>query len=524
MIDNATVRVRGGDYSREFYPKKSLKFELPKGYAIDIGTEGNSYLVDEWGIQADFGDWSVVTPDINWDIFNEQTNSITNSFFVRAEKNGDFHGVFRFQELYDGAWRDYNGITDEDEFYKAEEGGFGEFVKFDKKSPDDGDYTSISFLNDVLIQPPSAAKTAYLYDNVDIPNVINHMALSTLMRHDDQKVQNFYMLRDAETELWSIVEWDLDRLWVVPEDNDPGPFTTPEPIDAELLNSIFEVPEFQDMYWRRMQTLVDTYLTDTTPLTDRFEELRLEIGATNSTLEFEKWGRNDFYANPFWGQQFQEALDLRSEAFANETRMPGSASGVYDIIINELHYNPLDGDAEFIELYNSSATESVDLSGWTIDAVGLQIEYGTVILPGQYLVMSDNIAGFHSQFAGNIFASQQYSGGLSGGGELVQLVDTAGNIIDSVEYDDADAWPTEPDGNGYTLSLIAPSLDNSLATSWVASSQINGTPGLANDADVQTTTVKIFAAGSLGSEILSLQIDGQQVAVFQLSDYGGTSR
>ena len=111
VIDNATVRVRGGDFSRTNYPKKSLKFELPKGHAIDIGAEG-SYPIDEFGINADFGDWSVVTPDISWDVFNAETESFTSSFFVRAEMNGDFHGVFRFQELYDGAWRDANGVDD----------------------------------------------------------------------------------------------------------------------------------------------------------------------------------------------------------------------------------------------------------------------------------------------------------------------------------------------------------------------------------------------------------------------------
>ncbi|TWU51777.1 DUF4347 domain-containing protein [Rubripirellula reticaptiva] len=521
VIDNATVRVRGGDYSREFYPKKSLKFELPKGYDIDIGTNGVSYLVDEWGIQADFGDWSLVTPDINWDIFNAETNSITNSFFVRAEVNGDFHGVFRFQELYDGAWRDVNGISDSDEFYKAEEGAFGSYPKFDKKSPDDGDYTSIELLNDVLIQPPSDAKTAFLYDKVDIPNVVNHMALSTLMRHDDQRVQNFYMLLDDETGRWSVVEWDLDRLWVVPDDGDGGNFTTPEPINAELLNAVFEVPEFQDMYWRRMQTLVDTYLDDTTNLTNRFEELRLEIGATNSTLELAKWGRSDFFANPFWAQQFQEALDARKTAFTNEIRMPGSASGVNDIVINELHYNPLDGDAEFLELYNASATESVDLSGWTIDAVGLKIEFGTVILPGQHIVFTDNFSRFTTQHGGNPFVAQQYDGGLSGGGELVELVDLSGNVVDAVDYDDAAPWVTEPDGNGFSLSLIDPALDNNVATNWVASSQINGTPGLANDSSQQTTSVKIFAAGTSGNEILTLEVAGSQVATFKLSDFGG---
>ncbi|WP_146415271.1 DUF4347 domain-containing protein [Crateriforma conspicua] len=522
VIDNATVRVRGGDYSRTFFDKKSLKFELPDGQTIDVGAEG-SYPIDEFGINADFGDWSVATPDITWDVFNAETESFVSSFFVRAEMNGDFHGVFRFQELYDGAWRDANDISDDDEFYKAGEGGFGTTAKFDKKSPDDGDYTEIDQLNDVLTAPPSDAKTSYLYDHVDVANVVNHMALSTLTRHDDQEVQNFYMLLDADTDRWSIVEWDLDRLWIESGDETEGPFTTPEPIDQELLNSVWEVPEFQEMYWRRIQTLVDTYLTDDarTQFMARYDELIEQIGETNSTLEFEKWQRNDIYANPYWRNELASGLDQRAAAFESETRMPGSFSGVADIVINELHYNPLDGDAEFIELFNRSETESIDLSGWIVDGIDLTIGYGTVILPGQSIVFTDDLTRFRVQAPGDIFIGGQYSGGLKGSGELITLADAEGNVIDQVDYLDDDPWPSEPDGDGYTLALIDPSLDNSLASSWVASDQINGTPGLPNDAVVTGSTLKVYAAGSTGDEIITLDVAGEQVAIFNLASYGG---
>ncbi len=517
VFDNATVRVRGGDFSRANYPKKSLKFELPSGYGIDIGTEG-SYLIDEFGMNADFGDWSVVTPDVSWDVFNAETNSFTSSFFMRVQRNGNFHGVFRFQELYDGAWREANGFNGSDEFYQAEGTGFGSSLGFDKEAPDDGNFTSLASLNDVLNSPASAAKTAYLYRNVDVANVINHMALSTLMRHDDQTGQNFYMWLDADTQVWSIVEWDLDRTWVVNEENPDG-FTTPELINSELLNAIWEVPEFRDMYWRRMQTLVDTYLSDDRLIT-RHEQLLQQIGATNSALEFAKWNRNDVFANRFWQDEFNQAIQLRREAYAAETRMPGTASGNANIVINELHYNPLNGDAEFIELYNNG-NESIDLSGWTVDGIGLKIGYGTVLLPGQTIVFTDNFVRFKSQYEGNILVGGQYSGGLNGSGERISLLDATGKLIDVVEYSDTGAWPAAADGTGFTLSLINPNLDNSLATSWSVSAQLNGTPGRANDAVTQQNTVKILAAGATGQEIISLEIAGQVVATYSLADFGG---
>ena len=53
-------------------------------------------------------------------------------------------------------------------------------------------------------------------------------------------------------------------------------------------------------------------------------------------------------------------------------------------------------------------------------------------------------------------------------------------IMDSLVYDDNAPWPTEPDGNGPTLSLKNPDLDNTLGENWAASIGY-GTPGKIND-------------------------------------------
>ena len=513
VFDNATVRVRGGDFSRANYPKKSLKFELPDGYAMDVGAEG-SYLIDEFGIQADFGDWSVAAPDISWDVFNAETESFTSSFFTRVEQNGDFWGVFRFQELYDGAWRTANGY-DDSEFFKTDAGGFGSTAKFDKKNPKDDVFTSINVINEVVTAPPSESKTAWLYENVDIPNVINHMALSTIMRHDDQRVQNFYMAQDPDTKLWSMVEWDLDRTWRDTA-NQQTPFTTPESIRHELMDSLWEVSEFRDLYWRRMQTLVDTYLSDDT-LVDARATVISDIGATNSALEFAKWGRTDIFTSDYFVEDWVDAIQDRRDAFANESRMPGTESGNYNIVINELHYNPADDDAEFLELFNNS-NESVDLSGWQIDGVGITIDFGTVILPNEYIVFTDNYETFRGQYAGNIYVGAQYSGGLKGGGELVTLFDDNGSIQDQVDYSDTAPWPEGPDGTGFTLSLINPNLDNSLASSWQTSAVINGTPASANGSTPIGSTITVRALGDEATELFALQINGLTVETFAVTD------
>ena len=54
------------------------------------------------------------------------------------------------------------------------------------------------------------------------------------------------------------------------------------------------------------------------------------------------------------------------------------------------------------------------------------------------------------------------------------------NLVDEVTYSSSGLWPTQPNRNGPTLSLINPQMDNSLTESWKASG-FSGTPGLLND-------------------------------------------
>lgn len=518
VVDNATVRVRG-DFSRTF-DKKSFKIELPDGYTIDFGELAVAPL-DEFGLFADHVDWGVVRAPVSWSIFNAETDSTTSTFLTRVEQNSDFYGVYRLQELYDGAFRSRNTF-DDGEFFKGDEGGWYTDTGFERDEPDGNDLTSVLALRDRLAEPASPAKTAFLYDNVNIPSVINHMALTALTRHYDQGWHNFYLELDGPTGRWQEVEWDLDVTWdpSLPIEGDSGEFTTPVAAGSFLMNSLWEVPEIREMYWQRLQTLVDKYLADD-KLIDLRNELIESIGATNSDLEFAKWGRSDIFESTFFAQQWQDAIETRRTVFANEARLPGANLDPTTVVINELHYNPDGDDAEFIELLNTG-NQAIDLSGWQIDGIGLTIENGTVILPGQYMVFTDNDRQFRTQKFGNVLVGGQYSGALSNGGETIALLDANGTVIDEVTYDDADPWVTEPDGSGVSLALIDPTSDNSLAVSWAVSNQRNGTPGAANNigAGPGSTEVKVFAAGQTTSEVIELEVNGQVVANYNLGVAG----
>ncbi len=158
---------------------------------------------------------------------------------------------------------------------------------------------------------------------------------------------------------------------------------------------------------------------------------------------------------------------------------PQSTLPVYDIVINEINYNPAGSDTtEFIELYNNDNT-TVDLSGYYFsDGITFTFPEGATLEPGGFAVIAIDTAAFHKYYG--FSTPYQYSGGLSNKGETVVFNNTDGVVVDSVTYDDSAPWPTEPDGDGPSLSLKSPDLDNTLAENWAPSLQIGGTPGAVN--------------------------------------------
>ena len=163
-------------------------------------------------------------------------------------------------------------------------------------------------------------------------------------------------------------------------------------------------------------------------------------------------------------------------------------SGGTSVVINEINYkdSPDFEVKDWIEIYNNGG-DSVDLSNWVFkdddDTHEFVIPNGTTLPVGGYLVLAQTLADFQALFPDVSPVLGDFTFGLSGGGELIRLFDDTGLLVDFVEYDDVDPWPIAADGNGPTLELINPNLDNALPSSWQAcnnSGSEHGTPGELN--------------------------------------------
>lgn len=177
------------------------------------------------------------------------------------------------------------------------------------------------------------------------------------------------------------------------------------------------------------------------------------------------------------------------------------AANPFDVVISEVMYHALDPtddefdegfeeerEFEYVELFNRG-TEAVDLTNWRFNE-GFDFDFigfaAKEILPGQHLLIVHNLDAFEMRYEDVSFSLLlgEFAGGsLKNNGEDIELLDALGNTIALLDYTDSDPWPTGADGKGSSLQIVdnARIGNNDLyrARNWIASRELEGTPGAA---------------------------------------------
>ena len=173
------------------------------------------------------------------------------------------------------------------------------------------------------------------------------------------------------------------------------------------------------------------------------------------------------------------------------TSTDNSALAQDHLRVTEIHYHPTDptgdelaaipgvgdNDFEFIELVNTSLTQSLNLEGVQFveqvlnnDNQGITFTFGDLTLsPGERIVVVENIEAFELRYGTTANVAGQYSGALSNGGETITLLDATGQTIQQFAYDDVAPFPTSPDGGGASLIVVDTEGDYNSGANWVAS-------------------------------------------------------
>ena len=168
--------------------------------------------------------------------------------------------------------------------------------------------------------------------------------------------------------------------------------------------------------------------------------------------------------------------------YSTRTPTPGSPNrhaASTPVVITEIHYHPRnDSRLEFVELHNLS-NAGVNLAGWRLEGVDVLLDASAVLLPRGYLVVARDPDAAREEFGvANVVGG--FTARLSNREEELRLIDTEGNVVDSVPYADDGTWPDAADGGGPSIELLDPRLDNRFGAAWDASPSSNGTPGRAN--------------------------------------------
>ncbi len=148
------------------------------------------------------------------------------------------------------------------------------------------------------------------------------------------------------------------------------------------------------------------------------------------------------------------------------------------IVINEIHYNPSNNTVreEFVELYNHTDAP-LDLSLWRLSGgVDYVIPSSTILPPRRFLVVAQDPATIQTRYG--VSALGPWSGNLGREGEEVRLRDGNNEVVDQVDYRSEFPWPILANGEGPSMQLVHPDLDNDLGSSWRSGALV--TPGATN--------------------------------------------
>jgi hypothetical protein len=169
-------------------------------------------------------------------------------------------------------------------------------------------------------------------------------------------------------------------------------------------------------------------------------------------------------------------LDAR---FVNVLDLPLKPN--HPIAITEVHWNaPVDQggiDGEFIEIMNT-ATQAVDVSGMFFESsLSFTFPENIILAAGEIILLVREPA-FFSHLPVRVF--DWGSTDLFKRYPLILRLPGSNEVVDYTWHLREAGWPAGSDGEGYSLILLDPMLDNGSAPHWRRSAELGGTPGAPN--------------------------------------------
>ena len=400
IIDNALIRVKGQESRGR--DKNKYKVTLPAGRQWDMGGQLET-PVNEFGLHSMLTDKSYSRELLTYDLQKVAGGMAQQVFPVRLELNNQFYGLYLYHEQPDGRWRNKYGFDDNVVAIKGERISTLRTAHANRTDQRMNiDYRRQTQKYNLhhremrwLIQQVNQSEEKvieFIYRHVDIPQVVNALAIQRVAQHVELEHKNWLMFFDPRDEKWRFqaIDHDLNfgKKWTAGcksrcDEVFAFPYLTYMQANR-FTRSFVKVPEFRELLDRRTRTLSDAFLAEGI-IEKRLEELHAQM-EIDAALDKEKWGQYGFR------QTLKEAQDLIVEAYVKPKRWYYIREDEKYLPLKQqpsISYTVDTTEAGVVRVTNTDATV-IDISGLALSGVDGRIPPGTVLLPGQTAVMTES--------------------------------------------------------------------------------------------------------------------------------------
>ena len=335
--DNVLIHIRGGSTSSA--PKKHFKIHFNPGYKFQYRPGGPR--VNEINLNSTYSDKAYLRQPLAFEAYDWCGCPGSESFPVRAQRNGQFYGVQILIEEPEEELLEREGLDPHGALYKMYNtfnvGGSAEKKTRKWEGRQDLDDFCASINN-----TSGTTRHNNIFDRVNLPLTLNYLAATVLVHQNDHPHKNHYLYRDSNgSGEWCFLPWDHDLTWgrnwvgnqggsygdIIYSNDDQVPVHQPatacDPTAIKpshpflgkedcrewnsfwnhLTDALLNDSTVREMYLRRLRTVMDEFLQPPgTPYAERFIEKRIDGLVAQMTpdvaLDYLKW------ANPWtWGGQ-----------------------------------------------------------------------------------------------------------------------------------------------------------------------------------------------------------------------------
>jgi hypothetical protein len=441
FYDNVFVKVRGNTTAG--FPKKSHRLEFPHDHPLRHPGPGGR--VRHTSLMAEFGDPTYLRQHLSFWMQDASGSAAPFHYPVRVELNGAFWQLAMHSEVLGEELLARHGLDPDGALYKAvgtltpDFSSTGGFEKKTRRQEGPEDYIALAEALSPARGVEGRRKT--LYTGMNLPAVINYLAVARLTQEDDDIWANMSLFHDNEgTGEWRPVAFDMNVSWgfsfasgevLAQADRFRShPFFGASGIGAsqgvnQLYDSVVAVPETRAMLLRRMRTILDRFWQPPgTPFADRVIEQHI-VAQTNlfskeALLDRQRWGGGWMLPQDIppegmlaagVGDLIRRFIEPRrrhlyiTHCITNSARPVGitdrSNAGIPEsqparvrVDLGPPVLDPADPARDLVTLTNGNPF-AVDISGWRLGGrVKHTFSQGTVLPPGRSLLVTSDLAAF----------------------------------------------------------------------------------------------------------------------------------